>query len=498
MSRKVSRRVSLTSALTSFLVGRFMRDSPGHQVAKDSLFCPNIKNGVIGYAYDNLLVAECDSYSEWKSIVMNDLLNAHESSVFSFLDGQQSLIPSKSSHQLIVIGNGFDLACGIKSGFASFFEPRMHALGVCRESEGGSQFKKMSEFGLTAWDIVLSASYPEFAKKEYVNWSDVELAIDYVIRPENHEHDSQPHPHLDSRSIHNAVFSLRKEIPGTEEGLRSKEGFADFNDIDLLQQFDLNPPASENKEIASYLIWKHPDLDDWSIRSMLRVLLKELHELENEFDKYLTEVVHNFKPYASISAALLRELVAAEEQLFGDTEVVKTTVLSFNYTTPGEISLRNRRIDEAVHVHGKLGEGVVFGIDGTDCMDNPDALHYTKTYRLLSSKNAHPRVPIAYPPSQLLGADETVAIKFFGHSLAEADYAYFQSMFDMTELYSGRVTLCFYYSDYCDEEEDRTYERVTNLLASYGKTMDNEDHGKNLIHKLLLENRLIIRSLNFS
>ena len=429
---------------------------------------------------------------------MSGLLNAQESHVSHFFDGQQSLIPNDSNHQLIVIGNGFDLACGIKSGFASFFDPRMRALGACRDPEGDTQFEKMAESNLTAWDIVLSASYPEFSEKEYVDWSDVELAIDCVIRPEKHEHDNQPHPHLDSHSIHDAVFSLRKAMPDTQEELQSKEGFADFIDTDLFQQFDLNPPAPENKELASYLIWKHPDHDDWSMRSMLRVLLEELHELENEFDKYLTAVVRDFKPYASISSALLRELVAAEEQLFDDSEDVKTTVLSFNYTTPGEISLRNRKIDEAVHVHGKLGEGIVFGIDGTDCMDNPDALRYTKTYRLLSTISSHPRVPIAYPPSQLLGADETVAIKFFGHSLAEADYAYFQSMFDMTELYSGRVTLCFYFSDYCDEEEDRTYERVTNLLASYGKTMDNDDHGKNLIHKLLLENRLIIRPLKLS
>ena len=37
--------------------------------------------------------------------------------------------------------------------------------------------------------------------------------------------------------------------------------------------------------------------------------------------------------------------------------------------------------------------------------------------------------------------------------------------------------------------------RVTKLLAEYGKTLDNEDHGRNLMHKLMIEGRLEVRLL---
>ncbi len=37
--------------------------------------------------------------------------------------------------------------------------------------------------------------------------------------------------------------------------------------------------------------------------------------------------------------------------------------------------------------------------------------------------------------------------------------------------------------------------RVTDLLSIYGETLDNIDHGNNLIHKLLLEGRLSIESI---
>ena len=31
------------------------------------------------------------------------------------------------------------------------------------------------------------------------------------------------------------------------------------------------------------------------------------------------------------------------------------------------------------------------------------------------------------------------------------------------------------------------FKNISNLILAYGKTMDNKDHGSNLLHKLLLE-----------
>ena len=33
------------------------------------------------------------------------------------------------------------------------------------------------------------------------------------------------------------------------------------------------------------------------------------------------------------------------------------------------------------------------------------------------------------------------------------------------------------------------------LLDAYGRTLDNKDHGNNLIHKLLIEGRLAVKEL---
>lgn len=41
--------------------------------------------------------------------------------------------------------------------------------------------------------------------------------------------------------------------------------------------------------------------------------------------------------------------------------------------------------------------------------------------------------------------------------------------------------------------KEEMFEKVNRLIATYGATLDDEDHGRNLLHKLLLEGRLTIK-----
>ena len=72
------------------------------------------------------------------------------------------------------------------------------------------------------------------------------------------------------------------------------------------------------------------------------------------------------------------------------------------------------------------------------------------------------------------------------------------------DLYESKTVLIFYFpldnsgesGAVNNERRSRLANSVNNLLVAYGATMDNSDHGKNLMHKLLLEGRLIIRGLS--
>lgn len=177
--------------------------------------------------------------------------------------------------------------------------------------------------------------------------------------------------------------------------------------------------------------------------------------------------------------------------------------MSFNYTNQISNYFDGGEDGVLVNIHGKLGEDIIFGIDGKDCMDNPIAVQFTKTYRLMLRGGSKTDGLISTANSANL-QNATDVIKFYGHSLGKADYSYFQSIFDGVDLYESKTVLVFYYPlDNSDNAEDINSKRCTklansinSLLVAYGATMDNADHGKNLLHKLLLEGRLIIRGLD--
>lgn len=170
-----------------------------------------------------------------------------------------------------------------------------------------------------------------------------------------------------------------------------------------------------------------------------------------------------------------------------------TNILSFNYTAIFDI-LGVESPCAYNNVHGKLcnkqcsedcvSSSVIFGIDDTLIQSreaNSMLRLFSKTYRKMSDTST----PISILPEN---DGQPIEIKFYGHSLSEADYSYFQSIFDFYNLYdNNNVSLLFYYSKGY-EQNDVIY----RLINSYGKTLENKDRGKNLIHKLLLENRLKI------
>lgn len=83
---------------------------------------------------------------------------------------------SRFSHQLLVLGNGFDITCGLNSRFVQFFRPRMADIDKNKNISKKGWAKTLSASGITAWDLILYFR-KELADKGYdVNWSDVELA----------------------------------------------------------------------------------------------------------------------------------------------------------------------------------------------------------------------------------------------------------------------------------------------------------------------------------
>lgn len=379
----------------------------------------------------------------------------------------QSCMPDMrpSWHQLVVIGNGFDLECKLKSSFTSFISARNRAL----EQEGNSESNPLG-FKRNLWDVILGSMDGD-------HWADVEGAIARWVVP------------MGWGGGINSVFgesSLDKTVDVLHDFSRGKKSTFDSKSI----------PG----KVASYLSEGSPQkARQWNKEKLLELTRHDLECLEKEFSAYLAQAEKDQPDYRENARRLMCELILQSRPSEKDYDI-EESVLSFNYTHPIESLHSEGHKTSYINIHGRLGGEIVFGIDGTGRMNDPTVTPFTKTYRLLSLDVSDTRSLVhAASPHRLPKDYGTALIKFYGHSLGSADYSYFQAIFDSVHLYEGQTQLIFFYRRHDDKtsEEVRveTMSQVIKLLDAYGRTLDNKDHGKNLIHKLLIEGRLAVKEL---
>lgn len=366
-----------------------------------------------------------------------------------------------SWHQLIVIGNGFDLECGLASGFSNFVKART----VDFEKADNGQIAEDMLFTKTIWDVILSSMGD-------ANWCDIEGSIADWIAPKNREGKSP-----------------KSEFGKTLHKLANPTGTYDTDKAE--------------DSVALYLEMRYPHHEPWNLENLLQLTREDLAKLESDFDRYLSHEVETSKDYKEKAGELMSEIIL-DQRPSKDKYDVEESILSFNYTRAINQFRSDEHDTEYVNIHGRLGGEIVFGIDGTDRMDNPMALPFTKTYRLMALDLPDVGKLVHVPTSGVPMAGGTKMIKFYGHSLGEADYSYFQAIFDSVKLYEGDTRLVFYFRPHklpsgCMQDENcarkEMMEKVIRLLTAYGLTLDNKDHGKNLIHKLLIEGRLSVSLL---
>lgn len=387
-----------------------------------------------------------------------------------------------AQHHLIVIGNGFDLECGLKSHYSDFAVERAEIVGKLlaelMKNPTGAIEKVDGADHITVWDIILKG-------EQGSRWYDIESVIEsWVKRPPD-----------DSVDAIDKIELLRAALEASEWEYTIHEDVFGL----VSSRADMKRLIWQIEKIVRYL-WAKRGAGGFSSRGdALSFFFKELHRMETEFMRYLKEEVENNTIYHE-NAKCLMQTILQDQRAYPLGYEVHESVLSFNYTS-SPFGWRNDLI--YTNIHGYLFREIVFGIDGTDCMDDEDVVPFTKTYRIMDLGVNRDR-DIIRTPSTVLLSREADLIKFYGHSLGRADHAYFQAMFDAVNLYGGDTRLIFYYRPHGDNGDVETRRRrakedamrnATRLLVEYGMTMDNVDHGRNLVHKLLLEGRLSITEL---
>lgn len=404
-------------------------------------------------------------------------------------------------HQLLILGNGFDLECGLHSSFSDFElirKIKINLLDAMYYNNVEEWIDNLIDSGITLWDIILVQTKNSL-------WSDIESSIkDCVLDVSKYSVSNLTDFMISNigkkqiRSNYNFIQKWTAVIPDFRAKVRT--GYA--------RQF-----LSTIDELILFYFVKL--LDNMSIavvdnRVISRVMLDQLHIIEKEFAKYLKQQI-NYAYYCD-SCRLIKEIWWYGQPSKSEYKV-NSSLINFNYTDPlngidDKYSMFN---DGVINIHGSLEDDqIIFGIDGMGCMSDENVMPFTKTYRLMIW-NRVIKTNLFYGPVKGDKQMVTKVIKFYGHSLSPADYSYFQSIFDDVDLYAGDTELIFFYRAHgnsngehgdgggqqCDSREARNdmVQKVVRLINSYGSTLDNVDHGENMLHKLLLEGRLKVVEL---
>ena len=430
--------------------------------------------------------------------------------------------------QLVILGNGFDLQCGLASTFEAFENPRKYMISTIirtyahkgyvggisltpsddQEQPGKSLAADFRAQGITAWDFIL------IADEQVRTWYDVEACIRDWLTGYAEGHQRPGENQL--RAVRN-VYSQYIEVTKQPVSIEDFAAMANLNNCLNDTKFE---QLSVDQQVAKLLLkWYKCDADDDSI---MKVMMQELHRLETAFSNYMENEVAGNKNYCNHACLLLDGLMNDQLNDY-DSLLVNNTykiggdisfgssfnnvrILDFNYTDP---IYGIKPAPTLINIHGNIhGGGIVFGIDSnsvdTDDSNYPGLVKFTKTYRLMALGKGR-KTELVHPHVSGQPGSETNMIKFFGHSLGDPDYSYFQAIFDEVNLYGSDTRLVFYYNQNRSNENDadrengntagenaqeEMFEKVNRLITTYGQTLDNKDHGRNLMHKLLLENRL--------
>ncbi|WEV41999.1 AbiH family protein [Bifidobacterium sp. ESL0682] len=421
------------------------------------------------------------------------------------------------TNQLIILGNGFDVACGLSSSYTDFFRDR-YSLHKWNPAEGANltdEDTKLAKHMLpndgsinadfwkidnpNFWDLVFLTdcqygyNYDD-GHDSATTWHDVETLIQQI---------------LDSLIENQAANSDGPELWTISDWISSC--------INRLTYCDAPFPIENHSQtqfefslarcLETYLDYRKvsPTGDAYYSSNAFITLKSELNNLEQAFSKYLSQVCVFAKhpgQYAGSHASWREKTTRNEQEKYRYTankllNLIKgvdnqagdsTSILSFNYTTPFGKNETTRNI------HGTT-DNAIFGIDPAltnvdDLGISPDGRKiFTKDFRVLELHTNHRYEKILHPDGH---KEHTLdSIKVFGHSLGDADYSYFRTLFDDVDLYDGDTALIFLYTAGANVTELNN--NVAQLIGKYALTLPEEKQQINLITKLTLEGRLNIR-----
>ena len=385
---------------------------------------------------------------------------------------------NQSLKQLIVLGNGFDLASGLKSTYYDFFD-YIYGQPIVNNTNSNNFW----------YDI-----FQNYKEDTIEDWADIEEQI--LVQLKNIEYlynekiliegrgDSETSSlaeseHKENNIPNNLYVTLEFLLPYFVK-VRSEKTTQNILKIQLLILED---------DFRKYLLSITKNNADDGIYYkyyMKSKVLNKYIQLCNSSESHNSDLVSKLENTTIFNhSPQIKKFDETLSEIYKEKNSNENLVLTFNYTKVWDVeNVRN--------IHGDLDNGnIIFGIDYDKLNNNfkKAPIEFSKSYRVLENGLI----------STFDISSDIDIIKIYGHGLGKADYSYYQSIFDSVDLYHGKTKVMFFWSDYEGKEKEQIHKDfvkgVTNLIEEYGTTFTNKDHGRNLFTKLLLENRLTIQEI---
>lgn len=464
--------------------------------------------------------------------------------------------------QLIVMGNGFDLQCGMPTRYQDFFDYRFgislqYKINKYLESNSDARTefyetlsqKVYSYFRITVGSkqIIRTPSSIYITEEELQIISKTQsLTKKYLLQIKDQITKDIKDPQLQEdllnewETISSITYSKWDTIFLLASCFLSENSIIQWDDVENIIFKIVSIILLDKKEVSldglvfksslskRYFMFGVRNCFNESKNKVAIAMLNQLRIFEENFADYINKIrIESTNRYYRPSFELLTNLMHVQKENILD-------VLSFNYSLDKgcldgfrqyfDNKYNNQNlitINSWSNIHGvaaykddyekgqilaqstkTIGKNIqlpapIFGIDNHDILspdksnnftfDDPRSI-FTKSFRLLDNNINNIRTKIFQK--------DVDVITFFGHSLNQADYSYFESIFDQYDIFHSNVKLEFYYYPGNDDVTAKSNERevmknVVKLLTSYGNTLANE-HGENIVNKLILEQRLSV------
>lgn len=478
-----------------------------HRLNKDYLTIDDVKQqGGVGKVY--LVVGNDLNTKYWfcKNKYENILIPTNDESY-----------DSEIKHQFLIIGNGFDLHCGMGSSYTNFFN---ELFGISL----GIEVKKLIDpnLNIKKYENKTERDIRQKFKAYYRETHDAVQSYKYAVMEylTNCKGILLNNEGYDNGRIRIKTIIILKQI--NEKILKClystskwdvvffvaklfylKENNVGWSDVEKMIFYVVSLLLNGTYHIKYFNRLIKNIFQNDSKNDLANEMLAELNTFEKEFAIFI-QSKETIEYYAKAQKTL-EQITLRDNNLFVDQRVV-LDVFDFNYSlnyyaAQHFLNLSSKiLIHDWTNIHGiaDYNKGLnnnlpspIFGFDLRELLDTVHKdkkisddirLKFTKSYRLSTNHVNMIR--------KRRFQEQVDTITIVGHSLNKADYSYFEFIFDKYNLYDGDVCLEFYYAPQFTKEEDYTKD-IDALLTDYGQTL-SDTHGENIFNKLMLEQRLKI------